>query len=133
MKNTVKNPTLYKAANVTFDASQIEAFSYGWWRLVKVMQGKIVFNEYRNSATTSKHQYKVKALMRELGLEVDLYVKTKASLDKQTLKELKVETIKIEVDRENQLKENRKQSYLRRKAQMKSKVERVINEAYAPN
>lgn len=131
MKNTVKNPTLYKAANVTFDASQIEAFSYGWWKFVKVIQGKIVFNEYSYSTTTSKHQYKVKALMRELGLEVDLYVKTKASLDKQTLKELNAETIKIETERENQIKENRKAAYQRRKAQMKSAVEKVVESAYA--
>lgn len=131
MKNTVKNPTLYKAANVTFDASQIEAFSYGWWKFVKVIQGKIVFNEYSYSTTTSKHQYKVKALMRELGIDVDLYVKTKASLDKQTLKELKAETIKIEAERENQIKENRKASYQRRKAQMKSAVEKVVESAYA--
>lgn len=133
MKNLIKKPNLYKATNVTFDASQIEAFSYAWWRFVKVIDGLVVFNEYRYSATTSKHQYKVKALMRDLGIEIDLFVKTKASLDLQTIKELKIETSRIEVERENEIKENRRRAYLRRKEKMKSKVERVIESVYATN
>jgi hypothetical protein len=133
VNNSIKKYNLYKAANVTFDSHTMEAYSYAWWRFTKVIDGLLVFNEYRYSATTSKHQFKVKTLMRELGIEIDLYVKTKVSLDRQTIEELKAETIKIEVERENQLKENRKAAYERRKAKMKSKVEKVIEEAYVSN
>lgn len=71
---------LYKASNVKFDPIKIEAISYDWWTFVKVIDGKVVFNEYPYSTTTRRHQYKVRQLMRELGIDIDLVVETKKSL-----------------------------------------------------
>lgn len=63
---------VYKASNVKFDPNKIEAYSYGWWRFVAVVEGKVVFNTYRYSNSTSKHQYKVARLMDELGIKIDI-------------------------------------------------------------
>ena len=71
---------LYKAANVTFDPSTVVATSYDWWCFVTVIRGRVVFNEYPYSATTRKHQAKVKALMAELGITPDIVVSTRLSL-----------------------------------------------------
>lgn len=58
--------------NCTFNPTTLEAFSYCWWKFVAVVEGKVVFNSYRYSNSTSKHQSKVRSLMRELGIKIDL-------------------------------------------------------------
>lgn len=131
MKNLIKKPNLYKAANVLFDADKIEAYSYSWWSFVKIIEGKVVFNSYRYSVTTAKHQSKVRRLMNELGVKIDVEVQTKESLADQSIKALKLNTAKVLIEREERLKQQRKDSYQRRKAKMKSKVETVIEAAYA--
>lgn len=65
---------LWAASNVTFDEANLEAYSYGWWSFLKVINGKIVFNEYGYSNTTRKHQSKVRRALSELGIEIDLYI-----------------------------------------------------------
>lgn len=67
----MKRAEIYKAANVTFDPKTIRAYSYEWWCFVKPINGKIIFNAYRYSVTTAKHQAKVERLMSELGLRID--------------------------------------------------------------
>ena len=85
-----KTQNLYKASNVTFNPSTVSAHSYEWWEFVKVIRGKIVFNDYKYSKTTIKHQYKVKRLMEELGITTDLTIETSRSLSEfKTLTELK--------------------------------------------
>ncbi len=76
----MKRAKIYKAANVTFNPETVAAYSYDWWKFVSVIQDKIVFNEYRYSVTTVKHQNKVRRLMEQLGIEVDLYVSFRAGL-----------------------------------------------------
>lgn len=76
-----KRAGIYKASNVSFDPKLIEARSYDWWVFVKVIKGKVVFNSFRYSNTTSRHQSKVRSLMRELGIKVDLEVSTRLSLN----------------------------------------------------
>lgn len=63
---------LYKASNVTFSPATCEAYSYGWWRFVERIDGKLVFNRYRYSNSTCKHQLKVWRLLRQLGLVIDI-------------------------------------------------------------
>lgn len=72
----MKRSGIYQASNykVTFDPSKIEARSYKWWSFVSKLDGKVVFNNYRYSVTTSKHQGKVRDLMRELGIKIDLFL-----------------------------------------------------------
>lgn len=75
-----KKTNLYKASNVTFDPTKIEATSYNWWLFVKRIKGKTVFNSYRYSVSTSKHQSKVSSLLSQLGIEIDRYVQVRDGL-----------------------------------------------------
>ena len=80
MKNTKRQPSLYKASNVTFDANTITGISYGWWHFVRVIDGMTVFNWYAYSNSTAKHQRKVWSLMASLNIPVGRTVRTKKSL-----------------------------------------------------
>lgn len=92
-----KRTNVYRASNVCFDPARIEASSYDWWIFVKKIRGLVVFNEYRYSNSTAKHQYKVRDLMDQLGIKIDLVVSVKESLsnikfDGITIKKLKAES-----------------------------------------
>ncbi len=65
---------LYKASNVTFNLKTMSAYSYGWWKFVSVIDGKIVFNDYNYSNMTCKHQWKVRSLLQSLGVKVDIFM-----------------------------------------------------------
>lgn len=60
---------VFKAKNVYFDPISMVATSYNWWEFVKVIKGKVVFNDFRYSNTTSRHQSKVASILRELGIK----------------------------------------------------------------
>lgn len=70
----MKRTGIYQASNVSFDPKTVEAHSYRWWKFVGIVEGKVVFNDYRYSNTTSKHQSKVRSLLQQLGIDVDLYL-----------------------------------------------------------
>ena len=94
MKALKTKPNFFKAANVSFDAESIEARSYQWWIFVKKIKGRVIFNEYRYSVTTSKHQSKVKSLLNDLGIKIDEFVKTRKSLsDFNTLSDIRRENL----------------------------------------
>lgn len=76
----LKRSQVYRANNVSFDPKQISAFSYAWWTFVGVVEGKVVFNNYFYSPTTAKHQSKVRNLVRELGIKIDIEMPIPASL-----------------------------------------------------
>lgn len=65
---------IYKANNVTFNPKTIEAHSYSWWKFVDVIENKVIFNSYRYSVSTSKHQKKVLGLMHDLGIKIDHFL-----------------------------------------------------------
>lgn len=71
---------VFKASNVTFDPSTIYATSYRWWDMVKVIGGLVVFNDYTYSPTTSQHQSKVKSLMEQLGIKIDVTIEARKGL-----------------------------------------------------
>lgn len=80
---------IYKASNVEFNPDTLSAYSYNWWRFVAKVDGKVVFNNYRYSASTSKHQSKVRALLNELGIKIDYYMPIPKGIQiGQTLEEL---------------------------------------------
>lgn len=62
---------LYKASNVTFNPKTLSAHSYDWWEFVKQVDGKVLFNTYRYSPTTARHQWKVRKLMDSLGVSFE--------------------------------------------------------------
>ena len=75
-----KRLKVYKACNVTFDPETMIADSYDWWHFVERINGKVVFNNYNYSNSTSRHQSKVRELLRELGIKVDVVVNTRMGL-----------------------------------------------------
>lgn len=54
-----------------------ESFSYGWWLMSCVIKGKIFFNNYHYSNSTSKHQAAVRALLPR----IDYYIEAPRGLD----------------------------------------------------
>lgn len=74
---------IFKGCNgkCTFDPVTMIADSYGHWPFVQLIKGKVVFNAYRYSVTTSGHQSVVRGLMARLGIKIDLEVNTGASLN----------------------------------------------------
>jgi hypothetical protein len=70
----MKRAGIYQASNynVTFNPKTFEAYSYKWWRFVALVEGKVIFNNYRYSNSTSKHQSKVRGLLNDLGIKIDI-------------------------------------------------------------
>lgn len=59
---------------------------------MKRIKGKVVFNDYRYSVSTARHQRKVRTLLRELGIKIDIEVSFRASLSGyETLRALNAE------------------------------------------
>jgi hypothetical protein len=65
---------VFKASNVAFDPQEFLATSYGWWQFVKAINGRVIFNAYSYSPSTGQHQSKVRGLLRELGIDIDLEI-----------------------------------------------------------
>lgn len=62
---------IYKASNVQFNPKTLNATSYDWWTFVRQVDGKVLFNTYRYSPTTGRHQAKVRSLMNSLGISFE--------------------------------------------------------------
>lgn len=77
----MKRSEIYKGSNVTFDPELIEARSYDHWVFVAKIDGKVIFNNYAYSPTTQGHQRKVRSLLDDLGIQVDICVETSKSLN----------------------------------------------------
>lgn len=75
MKQLKRNPNMWKATNVTFDSSAMSAYSYDWWKFVAVVEGVLIFNDFRYSVTTAKHQRKVAAVMHILGKRPNVHLR----------------------------------------------------------
>lgn len=69
-----KRLNLFKASNVTFNPENKEAYSYGCWLFTKVINGKLVFNNYAFSSTTQRHQSKVRSLLSDLNISIDFEI-----------------------------------------------------------
>lgn len=70
----MKKANIYQASNynVTFNPVTLEAHSYKWWKFVAKIDGLVIFNNYRYSVSTSKHQAKVRSLLATLGVNIDI-------------------------------------------------------------
>lgn len=71
---------IYKAGNVEFNPETMQATSYRHWLFVNKIKGKVVFNDYRYSMSTGRHQRKVEEVLNELGIKIHLYVSNRRSL-----------------------------------------------------
>jgi len=85
-----KRLNMYKASNVTFNPETLEAHSYSHWCFFKVINGKNVFNNYNYSNSTCKHQSKVRSLLRELNISIDLEIECPKGLQADYNGELSV-------------------------------------------
>lgn len=72
-------------------ADENKATSYGWWNFVLEIDGMIIFNDFKYSNTTSRHQGEVDFLMYELGLKRDFTVYMRQSLTKSNFIEFALE------------------------------------------
>lgn len=107
----MKRLKIYKGRNVTFNPETFEAFSYGWWRFVDQIDGLVVFNNYRYSVTTAKHQRWVGGLMENLGIKIDITMPLPRGISRdQTLEEmiLEAEEHLCDVFLENEIRKQEK-------------------------
>lgn len=56
--------------NCTFDPATMEGRSYQWWSMVRRIGQLNVFNSYRYSVTTAKHQRETRRLIESLGIQI---------------------------------------------------------------
>lgn len=70
----VKTKNQYKASNVVFDANTMEAYSYGWWKFVSIINGRVIFNDFSYSKSTVQHQSKIVNLLHILNIKIDHFV-----------------------------------------------------------
>lgn len=55
--------------NLVFSPVEMTAYSYKWYKLACVFNGKMILNTYGYSSTTSKHVCSMRALFRQLGIK----------------------------------------------------------------
>lgn len=122
-----KRLKLYKAANVTFNPETKDAFSYAWWRFVAVVEGRLIFNNYRYSVTTAKHQHKVRSVLNELGIKIDIEMPLPRGIrHDQTLAEMIIEAEEYLCDQvlESEMKrEARNEKARMRRAEKRAKAD----------
>lgn len=124
----LKRSGIYKAANVNFDPARMTAFSYDWWQFVAKVRGKIVFNEYGYSNSTRKHQSKVRSVMRELGIEPDLYVSFRANMAGMGMSDIRAahkaqQKADAEYAEQKRIERNRRAAYRRKVKRLEDYLE----------
>lgn len=67
-----KRLKVYKASHVEFDPINLNAYSYGWWRFLAVVDGKLIFNNFPYSRATMRHQGLVRRLLSDLNIKIDI-------------------------------------------------------------
>ncbi len=75
-----KHANRYEISNCYLQLDPLIAYSYNWWEFVKVINGKLIFNNFTYSATTTAHQYKTRRLLRQLGLVIDVEIEAPSGL-----------------------------------------------------
>lgn len=118
----------------TFNPLTTEARSYRWWVFVTKIDGLTVFNNYPYSVTTARHQRKIRNLLKELKIKIDLEVTTKDSLSDYYRINALIEDSEIEVCNDYLFKEFNKQENYQRKRniflQNKSHLETLLEQGY---
>lgn len=73
-KQMARKPELYnRGKQCQFNSETMQAYSYGWWRFVEKVGNYVVFNNYRYSHSTSKHQSDTIVLMDRLDIKIDFF------------------------------------------------------------
>ena len=89
----MKRAKIYQCSNYncTFSPEKIEAYSYRWWKFVALVDGKVIFNNYRYSNSTSKHQSKVRRLLESLNIKINIEMPLASGIKEKSLSELIIE------------------------------------------
>jgi hypothetical protein len=77
-----KKRARYEGSNVWFDKETMTAKSYDWWVFVARIGGLVVFNTHSYSSSTGGHQRKVRALLEQLNINIDLCIDAPQGLQK---------------------------------------------------
>lgn len=99
LNNFIPNLTYKKKFNMytnstgslTFNPETKEAFSYKWWKFVAMVEGKVIFNNYRYSVSTSRHQLKIRELLSQLNIKIDLQLPLPKGINGYCLQDLIIE------------------------------------------
>lgn len=118
-------PTLnkYKSynGNNTFNPETFRAYSYKWWLYVAKIDGVIVFNDFRYSRTTAKHQNQMRSVLEEIGVQYDTWWSVECPGGLQDLQSgirlytERIDTLQSEIDK----KGSRRAKNEERKAQIR--------------
>ena len=84
----MKRAKIYKSNNVTFNPETCEAHSYKWWKFVHRVDGVVIFNNHNYSNTTSKHQSKVRSLLNELNIKIDIIAPFPGGIPNESIENL---------------------------------------------
>lgn len=108
-----KRTNTYKASNVEYQVDTMAAYSYDWWQFTKVINGKLVFNNHYYSSSTCKHLSKVRSLLRELDIKIDILVDARCGLQNSDWTDQARESIKSKITEiEKQLNNKRRHKKL---------------------
>jgi hypothetical protein len=119
----MKKLNIWKASNVTFNPKSIDAHSYKHWRFVALVDGLVVFNNYRYSVTTAKHQRVVENLLAHLGIKIDMKIQIPTGIRTQTIEELILEAEETEC--EEILRNEEKKDIRNEKAAFRRKAKKL--------
>lgn len=112
--------------NNEYFPSKLEAFSYGWWRYLQVINGILVFNNYSYSVSTNKHQ---RDLLQHIGYNApQIFVRDRESLNgiASIIRFIKILENECKDLRDNVLKAGtRKKTNLDRLSQIEFKIENM--------
>jgi len=71
---------MYKSSNCSFDPTTMLALSYNWWPMLATVNGRLVRNIHNYSPSTTRHQYKLNALLETLNIEADIVLDVRANI-----------------------------------------------------
>ena len=64
----------------TFNPDTLEAYSYDWWCMLKVINGKLVLNTWDYSVSTRNHRKQLREVLDSLGIKPDYFINAPAGL-----------------------------------------------------
>jgi hypothetical protein len=106
---------LYKNSNGSnqVNLEKMEAHSYHWWQYLMKFKGKVIFNNYHYSNSTSKHQINCKSLLDQNNININYFVEASQGLNNpsrsiETL-EIRIATLQAEIKKPRSHKKLMKQ------------------------
>jgi hypothetical protein len=120
---------IYKnsTGSITFNKNTMEAYSYKWWKFLSMVEGKLVFNSYRYSVSTSKHQRTVLGLLHELGIKPDYFLQLPNGINGSSLEGLFLEAEETLCKQylNEQIKKQERYQRTKARKRLKKLIERV--------